>query len=179
MLSLPTVDARIGGADVLRLKQPEARQVIDHFLGRDAEAKPSEPGGAAVPNIPPNRVRVRVLNGTGTDGQAGKAAQELQRVGFNLAGTGDADRYGYTEPVIRYGRGQQEKGELLKAYLGGAAEVQEDRTIQGVDLVLITGSELGEVRPPRQAGASTTAPTTKPPATTPAQPKGGPPQPPC
>ncbi|MDQ3569554.1 MAG: LCP family protein [Actinomycetota bacterium] len=179
MLSLPTVDSRVGDAAVLRLKQPEARQVIDHFLGRDAEPKAAQPGVGSVPNIAPNRVRVRVLNGTGTDGQAGKAAQELQGVGFNLAGTGDADRSGYTEPVIHYGRGQQEKAELLKAYLGGAAQVQEDRTIQGVDLVLITGSELGEVRPPTQAGRPTTVPTTKPAATTPTQPKGGPPQAPC
>lgn len=42
MLSLPTMDARLGDAAVLRLKQPDARRVIDHFLGKDPP--PPAPG---------------------------------------------------------------------------------------------------------------------------------------
>ena len=178
LLSLPTVETRLGDAAVLKLKQPEARQVIDHFLGRDpppgGEARPE-----AVPDISPNRVRVRVLNGSGVDGQAGQAAQELQAAGFNLAGTGDGDGFTYSEPVVRYGRGQEDKAKLLKAYLGGGARIEEDSTIRGVDLVLVTGSEFQGVRAPPKPGATTTARAAKPGVTTPAQPRGGPPQPPC
>ena len=179
MLSLPTVDARVGDAAVLRLKQPEARQVIDHFLGRDAPTADPRGKPEAVPNIPPNRVRLRVLNGSGADGQAGQVAQELQAAGFNLGGTGDADGFRYTESVVRYGRGQEDKAKLLKAYLGGAAQLEPDDTIQGVDLVLITGSEFKGVRAPTQGGSTTTAPPAKSGVSTPPQPKGGPAQPPC
>ncbi len=178
MLSLPTVDANVGGADVLRLQQPEARQVIDHFLGRDERASGSGRRREDVPDIPPNRVRVRVLNGSGADGQAGDAAKELQSAGFNVAGSGDADGFRYTEPVIRYGRGQEDKAKLLQAYLEGSSRVEEDTTIRGVDLVLVTGSEMGDIRAP---GATSATSTTSAPsaATTPAQPRGGPAQPPC
>ncbi len=179
MLSLPTVEAHVGGAAVLRLKQPEARQVIDHFLGRDDGGGPSGRRSETVPDIPPNRVRVRVLNGSGTDGQAGQAAKELADVGFNLAGTGDADGFRYEEPVIHYGRGQEDKAKLLQAYLSGSARVEEDATIQGVDLVLITGTELSEIRPPGTSGSTSTTAQTSPGSTTPAQPRGGPAQPPC
>lgn len=180
MLSVPTVDARIGDAAVLRLKQPESRQVVDHFLGRDPP--PPAPGDTPiVPNISPNRVRLRVLNGSGVEGQAGKAAQGLQAAGFNLAGTGDAENDGYTDSVIRYGRGQEDKAQLLKAYLGGDATVEEDSSVMGVDLVLVTGSAFTGVRPPTQAGPSTTGSTTSTTAVgvTPGQTKGAAIRPPC
>lgn len=180
MLSLPTVDARVGDAAVLRLKQPEARQVIDHFLGK--EPPTATPGGTqVVPNISPSRVRVRVLNGSGAQGQAGQAAQALQTAGFNLAGTGDAENDGYTESVIRYGRGQEDKAQLLKAYLGGGAKVEEDNTLRGVDLALVTGSTFTGVQAPGKAAASTTmgsTPTTTP-GVVPGQSKAAPSQPPC
>lgn len=175
MLSVPTVDAHVGDASVLRLKQPEAQQVIDHFLGRDVPAGRSQ----AVPNIPPNRVLVRVLNGSGIDGQAGQAAKALQGAGFNVAGTGDADGFRYAEPVIRYGRGQQDKAQLLKGYVSGAAKVEEDDTIQGVDLVLITGTDYRDIRPPSATASTSTTASTTPGVATPAQPRGGPAQPPC
>ncbi|MDP8992718.1 MAG: LytR C-terminal domain-containing protein, partial [Actinomycetota bacterium] len=131
-----------------------------------------------VPTTPPNRVLVRVLNGSGTDGQAGKVAQELQRHGFNLAGTGDADGFTYGEAVVRYGRGQEEKGRLLRAYLGGGGRLERDDTIQGVDLVLVVGADFKGVRAPSDPAPTTTAPA-GPAATTPARPRGGPAQPPC
>ncbi|HYE79633.1 MAG TPA: LytR C-terminal domain-containing protein, partial [bacterium] len=171
MLSLPAVNARINGAAVLRLKQPEATDVINHFLGR---VPPAVPGG---PAVSPSTVRVRVLNGSGSDGQASDAAAELQTGNFNVAGTGDADSFRYVDPVIRYGRGQQAKAQLLKTYVAGAAQLREDPTIRGVDLVLITGSSFGGIRPPT-AGPPPGAPPLKPGAEAPT-PKGGPAQPQC
>ena len=181
MQSLPTTDARLGDAAVLRLKQPEARQVIDHFLGRDPPPPPSG-SSTAVPDISPNRIRVRVLNGSGAQGQAGQAAQALQTSGFILAGTGDADSAGYTDSTIRYGRGQEDKALVLKAYLGGGAKVEKDTTLRGVDLVLVTGSTFTGVQAPGKAGptptgSSTTSTTT--PGVIPGQSKAGPAQPPC
>lgn len=146
MLSLPVVGGRAGGASVLRLKQPDAATVIARFNG-------SEPAGAgegrsAPPKVVPGTVRVRVLNGSGTGGQAGSAAQALQEASFSVAGTGDADSYTYRSSVIRYGRGQAAKARLLQAYVEGGAQLREDRTVRGGDLVLVTGSTFRGIRPP-------------------------------
>ena len=174
--SLPTVDARASGQSVLRLKQPEAGLVLDRFAGRKPVAGPG--AGPARSSVLPNTVRVRVLNGTGTGGQAGDVAQGLRQLGFSVAGTGDADSFRYPSSVIRYGQGQLPKAQLLQTYLGGGAQVREDRTLRGVDLVLVSGGGFSGIRAP--AGAQPPAPAPAPADSgTPAQPKGGPPQPQC
>ena len=172
MLTLPGTPVMIGGASVLRLDQAEAQEIIDRFNGRGAEQTPSGPP----PNVKPNTVRVRVLNGSGISGQGGNTAARLQSYGFNTGGTGDADAFTYVKPVIRYGRGQQLKAQLLAAYLDGGATIKQDLTIQGVDLILITGSSMGTVRPPNTAaGPTTTAAAAKSTPTTKPQSKGAPP----
>jgi LCP family protein required for cell wall assembly len=155
MLTLPTTPASIGGAAVLRMKQPDSQEVIDKFNGTVRKTGTTVPG--AVPNIPPGSVRVRVLNGTGTGGQAGDVASELSQQGFVTAGTGDADSFKYIAPVIRFGRGQRDKAVLLQAYVLGGAQLREDLTLRGVDLVLVTGAQYEGLRNPRGSTTPTTA----------------------
>lgn len=178
MLTLPTTDANIGGASVLRLKQPEAKQLIDRFNGIAPQAAaPGQP----LPNILPNTVRVRVLNGSGASGQATEVASGLAKLGFNTAGTGDAPGgYNFKETTIRYGTGQLDKARLLQGYVGGTAKLLEDRTLRGIDVALITGGDFAGVSKPGTTTTTTTAAPTATTATTAApQPKGAPPQPQC
>ena len=157
MLTLPADDFRTrNGAAVLKLREAEAREILARFSAREPDAIPTGP----VPNIPPGTVRVRVLNGSGIGGQGGKAALALQQAGFLTAGIGDADRFTYTKPVVRYGRGQKVKAQLLAAYVVGGATLQEDLSLRGVDLVLITGTGYGGVRAPGTAAPSTSTPPT-------------------
>ena len=181
MYTLPVTMARIGGADVLRVKQPDAQQVIAEFTGQS-----KQPGEGEVPpaNIPPSTVRVRILNGSGIGGLAGKTSQQLAAAGFQSAGTGDADSFGYRRTVIRYGTGQRDKALLLRSYLVAGADIEEDRTLT-TDAVLVVGRDYNGVRKPPAAGTATTAPAA-PAATTPTTapspvpvPKGAPPQPQC
>jgi LCP family protein required for cell wall assembly len=178
MPSLPTTDARIGGLAVLRLKQPDAGLILDRFAGRKPPPPPA--GSSPQSTVLPNTVRVRVLNGSGIDGQAGDVARALQGVNFSVAGTGPADSYRYTASVVRYGRGQLSKAQLLQGYVGGGVQLREDRTLRGVDLVLISGRTFSGIAPPSAAGATTsTAPATR--SGNPAQgnAKGAPAQPAC
>jgi polyisoprenyl-teichoic acid--peptidoglycan teichoic acid transferase len=179
MLTIPTTPASIGGKAVLRLKMPEAQEILDRFSGRPQPTSTTVAPGA-IPNIPPSSVRVRVLNGTGTGGQAGEVSGELSKAGFVVSGTGDADTFKYIQPVIRYGRGQRDKAVLLQAYVQGGAQLREDLTIRGIDLVLVTGAQYQGIRNPRggaQAATTTTAPpaanntTTTKPSASGAQPK--------
>lgn len=157
MLTLPTDPGSVRGESILRLRQPDAQDVLDRFNGAQRSSSDTLPGN--VPAVPPGSIRVRVLNGTGVSGQASSVSAELSKAGFGTAGTGQADSYRYINPVIRYGRGQKDKAMVLQAYVG-TAELREDSTIQGVDLVFITGSGFDGVRAPGQAASTTTTSTT-------------------
>ena len=149
ILSLPTVPA---GAR-LRLKQPDASAVIDRFSGRSAAP------GAAPPEVVPGSVRVLVLNGSGTKGQAAAAAADLRAANFGVAGTGNADAVGGTPTVIGFAPGQDAKAELLQGYIDGGADVRRDRSLTGGDLVLTTGTSFkGILPPPGGAPAAAAAP---------------------
>jgi LCP family protein required for cell wall assembly len=182
MLTLPTTPANVGGKAILRLNGDEARDVLARFTGAPAAATGSTVPGQ-LPPIPPSSVRVRVLNGTGTGGQAGEVTSGLSKEGFVVSGSGDADSFKYLKTVIRYGRGQHDKAVLLQAYVQGGAQLREDLTLRGIDLVLVTGAEYGGIRNPKApAPTPTTAPptTAKGPATTkPATQGATPKQPEC
>jgi len=169
MITLPTEPANIGGAEVLVLKEPEAKQVIDRFNGIDPEGGPRLPEG-----IVPAEVSVRVLNGSGIGGQASKAAADLQSAGFGVAGTGDADSFRYEMPVVKYHPSRKIDAQFLAAYLEGGAKLEEDPSLVTADIVLVTGTGYEGVRIP--GGAATT--TTSAPVTD-AKPEGAPPQPQC
>jgi hypothetical protein len=130
-------------------------------------------------------VRLRVLNGTGADGLAGKVSTSLEGVGYNIAQRGDADKFGYSKTTIRYAPGALAKAQLLQASLTAGGSLVADSTLRDVDVSLIVGSDYTGVHaPPAAAGSSTTAtaPTTTPPTTAPnpiPTPKGAPPAPSC
>ncbi len=167
MLTLPGVNATIGGASVLRLKQPEAQAIIDRFTGKTLPTT-----GGPPPNILPNTVKVRVLNGSGVGGQGGQTAAKLQQFDFNISGTGDAKAFNYTTPVVSYGRGQLLKARLVAAYVQGAVQLKQDLTLQGVDVEFITGTALGAIRAPGEGAAATTPTTATAPAGAKPQSKG-------
>jgi polyisoprenyl-teichoic acid--peptidoglycan teichoic acid transferase len=154
-------DGSVGS--VLKLKQPDANQMLDRFTGKT----PAASGASGVPSgVLPNDVHVRVLNGSGQSGIAGRVSQQLQDVGFGIRDTGDADSFRYISSVISYGPGQLAKAQLLQASLNGSApQLKQDLSIKGVDLVLIVGSDFSGVRDPTGRAPTTTA--TAPPASTP------------
>ena len=175
MLPLPTVPMRERGAAVLKLKQPEAGLIIDRLIGKVPAAGP---GGAAPPAVLPGSVQVRVLNGTGADGQAGTTAQALEKANFGVAATGDAPSRRTPLTVIAYGAGQLPKAQLLQAYIDGPTRLVESGTLRGGDLVLTTGAGFSGVR---DAPGATPSTTTVAPAvtTTPTTAKAAPAEPAC
>ena len=156
MLTLPTTPARRNGADVLVLKQPDADAVLQKFKGEKPDSGP-----AAVINVAPSSVTVRVLNGSGVGGQASSTAEALRSFRFQVTGTGNAGKR-VANTIIVYGPNQRDKALLLQTAMKGGARLQADATLRGVDLVLMTGSDFTSVQAPAAAGT----PTTQPPATT-------------
>lgn len=170
MMTLPADNARIGGAAVLTLRQPDAQQVIDRFNGV------VPPADQPPPSVPAGSIRVRVLNGSGRAGHATEVASGLQKAGFNIADRGDAPEFGSTRSIIEYGSGQKAKAEILQAYLVGGAELRSVPRLAGVDLVLTTGTSLTGVK--AKPGAADPAATSTTVGTKP-DPKGTPEQPKC
>jgi LCP family protein required for cell wall assembly len=61
---------------------------------------PSVVGGRTL-TVPPDEIQVRVLNGTGEAGVAARTAQDLEGLGFDVVGIGDADRRNYTRSALQ------------------------------------------------------------------------------
>lgn len=176
MLAIPTVATRVNGASVLKFKEPDVDEVLARFRGRVEEPKVDT---GPLPDISTSTVRVRVLNGSGADGQAGDVSTALREHGFAIAGIGPADTFKYTKSVIKFGTGQREKARLLQAYVAGATVIEEDRTLRGIDAVLITGADFDGIRAPGGAATTTTARAGATTTTAPAPSQGAPAQPQC
>lgn len=146
---VPVYDDTIGGAQILRLDSRRAEPTIALFRGAD-------PG-----TVDEGSVRIRVLNGTGTPGEAADVGTDLRDAGFVLAGTGDAAEIGNSRTEIRHGPGQRPAAELVERWLQGPVRVVSDDDV--ADLTVITGDDYAGVRTaPRSPAATTTTvlPTT-------------------
>lgn len=134
--SLPTLPFTTpDGAEVLRLLDEDARPALDVFRGIAQ--------GPAPVALTPQRVAVRVLNGTGIQGQAGEAADRLRRYGFTVGEVGDA---GLDAPrtTVHYAPGMKDAADLVVATLRSSAELVEDQSA-GTNVVLVTGPDFAGV----------------------------------
>lgn len=167
MMTLPNTisTATAGGATVsiLKVKQPDADQTIDRFIN----GPPQPTAEVPVPIVPPSSISVRVLNGSGTSGQATDTATALKDAGFVVNGTGDSKAFGNGATSIRYAKGQKDKGDTLAKFVKGEVTVTEDTTLRGVDVVITTGSSFGGIVDPNAAATTTTSSTTEAPSNSP------------
>jgi len=131
------------GANVL-INTGEAQPILDAI----AADKPWPPAATTSPattmlgghplKTPPDQVRVKVVNATGTSGAAAKAAADLTALGFQVVGTGTAPAVAATT-VVRYDPGYDESGRTLTAAVTGA--IAKSDTSLGSTLVLTIGTD--------------------------------------
>jgi LCP family protein required for cell wall assembly len=148
---LPVYPTNEGLASVVKFepdKAAEREAVFDVFRGIDRAAIDAL--------VQPSSVTVRVLNGSGVAGQAGEVAVALRAQLFATLDPGNAQRTPQT--VIRYGPGQEAKAKLLERYLVAGAVLESQSALEGVDLLLVTGTDY--------AGVLTAPRTEAPPVTT-------------
>ncbi|MEX2293825.1 MAG: LCP family protein [Acidimicrobiales bacterium] len=151
LYALPVVNDTIGGAAVLRLLDDDAQPVLDLFRGTDHAT------------LTPAAVRIRVLNGSGVPGEAGRAADALVAAGFTAAGTGEAETFAFSHTVVRYRPGGRSVASLVARYLSGPVELDEVTDSLGADVVVVTGDQFAGVRStPLPATASTVEPAVIP-----------------
>lgn len=143
--SLAVEDFRTpAGARVLRLLDSvENDETFSMFRGDPVVAE----------RVVPAMVQVRVLNGTGRAGQASDARDGLVAAGFNVVGIDDSPA-STDVTTVRYGRGQEDKAQLLARYLPDTAELVADGDLT-VDAVVTTGEDFTSVRSAPRAAAPT------------------------
>jgi LCP family protein required for cell wall assembly len=148
MLTLPTTDGFAGGAAVQLLDTAKAREYIDRLNGITADPV----------SVRPADVAVKVLNGTGADALASRAAAALEQAGFRVASKGDALTYDHVKTLVQYAPGQQAKAALLRNSLAAGATVEPDDSLSGADVAVVLGADYSGLR------STGSVPSAKPPA---------------
>jgi LCP family protein required for cell wall assembly len=120
-------DRTSGGADVLRLRETEAEALFARF--RDGSILQE-----GAPELEPQDVQVRVLNGAGVGGLAGRVGDHLEGRGYEVVEIGNTDERDRT--VIQFPPGGRPGAELVARDLPGGAELQETAEVTRVTLLL-------------------------------------------
>jgi len=131
--SIPAVGFRTSrGAAVLRPQMREAEEMLNIFRGLP-------PGTISSPSVD-----VRVLNGTGIVGQAGDVAEALEVLGFVTIGVGSyPERVQHTR--VLYGDGGDSAARLVARHLTGGAPLYYDDSLEGNEVVVVTGADFTTV----------------------------------
>jgi hypothetical protein len=156
----------------VELDRPAAQSLFDSIKAGDAIQAGATPAPTKPPSdrfVRPSRIRLRVLNGNGVDGAAGRAASDLAGVGFQIRGTGSADSFDYPQTIVRYGPAKADSARTVAAAIPGAA-LQLDQTLGSV-LEVVVGKNYAGARAvtvssptptPSGTGAEVPSPTPSP-----------------
>jgi LCP family protein required for cell wall assembly len=122
-----TPDRTSGGADILRVREAEAEALFATF--RDGSILSEGP-----PEVAPEEVRVRVLNGAGVPGLAGRIGDLLSGRGYDVVEVGNTDTRDRT--TVRYPPGGRPGAQLVARDVPGGAELEETNEVTVVTLLL-------------------------------------------
>ena len=158
-----------GGQSVILLDEPGSEALFSSV--RNDEGIPgASPAPAAPANliVAPSKIRVKVLNGSGTKGQAARAADDLREVGFRIDSVGNADAEDYADTIVRYGPSREDSARTLAAAIPGS-KLQLEQSLRGT-LELVVGKSYNGARQvtvstPTQAPKPSPGTTTPPPTT--------------
>ncbi|HVV77778.1 MAG TPA: LCP family protein [Mycobacteriales bacterium] len=109
--------------------------------------------------IPPGSISVKVLNATSTQGLASRAASDLARLGFGIAGTPSNAPKGAdpSKTIVEYGPSRADSARTLAAAVTGSTE-QEVSSL-GDKIQLLVGSSYHGVKPVKVSSQSASQPT--------------------
>jgi LCP family protein required for cell wall assembly len=172
--TLPTTDTNINGAAVLLLNGDEAKPEIDALNGKQeapAPPAPAEGPTTTVPSVPPSAIHVRVLNGTGTEGNATKVSTALKGAGYNIVGAGNVSGPLSEDTIIRYRPGALARGLVVASAMQSKAVLQQDPNVRDADVVVVLGTGDQGVKPGLATTATTAAPLEPTPTPSDAPPK--------
>jgi LCP family protein required for cell wall assembly len=110
-------------------------------------------------SIPPSRITVNILNGTGQSGLAHRVQTALEAKGFQVGTVGDADNANYTSTIVKYGSDKKQSSQTVTTSIPGSTR-QADPTLPSSTITVIVGSNYTKVVHVKVTG--TTSPSSTP-----------------
>ena len=164
-IEVPSVDYPLN-ANWVQWAQPQAAALFAAIAhDRKLPKATRHATGATTPtlaSVAASQVRVKVLNGSGVAGIASQAGRSLASRGFNVVGTADAARFGYSASVIRYSSAAEESEvQTLKSELADVV-LRRDAALAPGTLELVIGSSytgLADSPAPSATTSATPSPT--------------------
>jgi len=131
------------------LKSKKEKEVVvptpTPFVAPSEITPTEEASPSPTPKISRADLKIKVLNGTGIPGAAGKVAEFLGKLGWQGIKTGNADNFDYQKTVIQIKESKKEYFELLKKDLSSKYTLEEEpRTLsedENFDAVIIVGKD--------------------------------------
>jgi LCP family protein required for cell wall assembly len=114
----------------------------------------------SLPTLPPAKVQVKVLNGTGIEGLAGRTRARLRKLGYDVVGVGNAVP-ATTTTVTYSGTAQADSAYTLMTALRSAPAAQDllaepaPQTGTAGPVTLVLGADFAGVKPPPKPQSGT------------------------
>ncbi|MFA5891022.1 MAG: LCP family protein [Actinomycetota bacterium] len=141
----PGTPQYVGGVSYVVANERQASALFE-AIEADADLPPYGKTSQSVPE--PADVSLKIMNGTGENGLAGRQAVVLRKLGYRIRSTGTADVQPRT--VITYVVGDELKAELVRKQYPGS-QVKIATSSQSVDVVVTIGTNF--LKPPPSPGA--------------------------
>jgi len=145
LVTMPTVPDQAEPGRLLP-EQPQADVIFQMLSG-------GQQWHSGLPTLPPGKVQVKVLNGTGIGGLAGRTAARLRKLGYDVTGVTNAAPTS-TTTVTYSGTAQADSAYTLMTSLKASPAAQNllaepaPQTGTAGPVTLILGSDFAGVKPP-------------------------------
>lgn len=128
---------------------PNATQDTKPAIANPFEPPKQEPktDTPAAETIDKKSIKIRVLNGNGTSGDAAKTKKQLEDAGFEVAKFGNAARQDYAKTLVYYVSGKKDQAALVGdglRHIGRDVSVEEasaDLVGKDFEILVITGKK--------------------------------------
>jgi hypothetical protein len=94
--------------------------------------------------LPRKKTAILVLNGNGHSGAAATASRRVHRLGYKVAGVGNASRTDYAQTIVMYRPGRKDEAQRLakdlRARVVGPLDGMRVRDMMGAHVALVLGS---------------------------------------
>ncbi|MBT2224581.1 LCP family protein [Nonomuraea sp. NEAU-A123] len=136
-----------------------AKIKADEDLAKPSPKPSSSTSASAKPTIPPERISLKVTNGTLITGLGARTKTALVAAGFHVPGTpGNTKQKDFKKTVVRYGPGREDSARTVAAAIPGAELRQTDA--DGIEVIV--GSDQPKISKVKTATTPSAQPTVSP-----------------
>src|SRR3954447_16654369 len=121
----------------------QGRTAAEHkvFAPEPAAAAQQRPAKDKTRLLPRGKTAILVLNGNGQAGAAAQEGREVHRLGYRIAGVGNAKRTDYAHTIVMYRPGRRDEAQRLAKDLGAKVVAPVDgmrlRDMMGAHVALV------------------------------------------